>query len=116
MLMAWGYAKNTTKKRLTIQYHPCYNVYMLEIAHALTKGHGHDRVWKAKCVEIGGKGLTYYNEGDRNVYNPNPTKRSNKIYQLECQECGYTGGRYRRRMNGYRHRGCGGDMESVELL
>lgn len=24
-----------------------------EIAHALTPGHGHDRVWKAKCREIG---------------------------------------------------------------
>lgn len=24
-----------------------------EIAHALTPGHGHDKVWKAKCREIG---------------------------------------------------------------
>lgn len=24
-----------------------------EIAHALTKGHGHDSVWKAKCRELG---------------------------------------------------------------
>src|SRR5271166_5291042 len=24
-----------------------------ELAHALTLGHGHDRIWKAKCREIG---------------------------------------------------------------
>ena len=27
-----------------------------EIAHALTKGHGHDNVWRAKCIELGGNG------------------------------------------------------------
>ena len=26
-----------------------------EIAHALTRGHGHDKVWKAMCVKIGAK-------------------------------------------------------------
>lgn len=26
-----------------------------EIAHALTKGHGHDNIWKAKCIELGCK-------------------------------------------------------------
>ena len=25
-----------------------------EIAHALTRGHGHDNVWRRKCVELGG--------------------------------------------------------------
>lgn len=29
-----------------------------EIAHALTPGHGHDRVWARKCREIGGTGTT----------------------------------------------------------
>ena len=27
-----------------------------EIAHALTLGHGHDKVWKRKCIELGGDG------------------------------------------------------------
>lgn len=84
-----------------------------EVAHALTEGHGHDRVWKAKLIEIGGDGKRCYSSTDTNTIE---TKRSSKLYTLECQKCGYTGGRYRRRMNGYRHRGCMGDMESVELL
>ena len=25
-----------------------------EIAHALTRGHGHDNVWRRKCAELGG--------------------------------------------------------------
>jgi hypothetical protein len=28
-----------------------------EIAHALTPGHGHDRVWRDVCIRIGGTGL-----------------------------------------------------------
>ena len=62
-LSGWLLDNNTEEEIMQTLLH--------EIAHALTKGHGHDRVWKAKCIEIGGKGLTYYNEGDRNVYNPN---------------------------------------------
>lgn len=27
-----------------------------EIAHALTRGHNHDNVWKRKCIELGGDG------------------------------------------------------------
>jgi predicted SprT family Zn-dependent metalloprotease len=26
-----------------------------EVAHALTKGHGHDNIWKSKCIELGCK-------------------------------------------------------------
>ena len=86
-----------------------------EVAHALTQGSGHGIVWSAKCIELGGNGQQYYNMGDRNVNNPNRTRRSSKLYTLECQDCGYTCGRYRRKMNNYSHRGCGGKMESVEL-
>ena len=32
------------------------NVIIHEIAHALTRGHGHDKVWKKKCLELGGNG------------------------------------------------------------
>lgn len=83
-----------------------------EIAHALTEGHGHDRVWQAKLLEIGGDGKRCYDRTDTNVIE---TRRSSKIYTLECQGCGYTGGRYRRKMNNYRHKRCGGDLISVEL-
>ena len=89
-----------------------------EIAHALTPGHGHDSVWRRKCIALGGNGETYYNRGDRQVINPNsdkPRRRSTKVYTLECQGCGYTGGRYRRRMNNYRHKRCGGDLISIEI-
>jgi predicted SprT family Zn-dependent metalloprotease len=83
-----------------------------EIAHALTEGHGHDAVWKAKLLEIGGDGKTCYSSSDTNTIE---TTRSSKLYTLQCQDCFYRGGRYKRRMNNYRHRGCGGDMISVEL-
>lgn len=84
-----------------------------EIAHALTEGHGHDRVWQAKLLEIGGDGKRCYDRTDTNVIE---TRRSSKLYKLVCQECGADKfGRYRRRMNGYMHPHCGGKLESVEL-
>lgn len=83
-----------------------------EVAHALTEGHGHDRVWKAKCIEIGGDGIARYSVIDTNIPQ---VSRSSKLYKLQCKDCGYSGGRYRRRMNNYRHRVCGGDMVSVEI-
>jgi len=32
------------------------NTIIHEIAHALTPGHHHDPVWRAKCIELGGDG------------------------------------------------------------
>ena len=29
-----------------------------EVAHSLTKGHNHDKVWKEKCISLGGNGNT----------------------------------------------------------
>lgn len=84
-----------------------------EVAHALTEGHGHDAVWRAKLLEIGGDGKRCYSSADTNTLE---TRRSSKLYTLECQKCGHRGGRYRRKMNGYRHRGCLGDMVSIELM
>lgn len=83
-----------------------------EIAHALTEGHGHDEVWRAKLLEIGGDGKRCYDRTDTNTIE---TTRSSKLYTLRCDKCGLSGGRYRRRMNNYQHRGCGGDMINVEL-
>lgn len=89
-----------------------YRTILHEVAHALTEGHGHDAVWKAKLLEIGGDGKRCYSSTDTNTIQ---SKRSSKLYKLVCQGCGYEGGRYRRRMNNYRHRRCGGDMVSVEI-
>lgn len=87
-------------------------VVLHEIAHALTEGHNHDRVWVAKCLEIGGDGIARYSSMDTNI--PQVTK-SSKLYTLQCEKCGYTGGRYKRRMNGYRHKMCKGNLINVEI-
>lgn len=106
-LAGWFIDHNTEEEiELTIAH---------EVAHALTKGHGHDRVWARKCIELGGNGQQYYNMGNRRVQNPNRRRTSNRIYTLKCESCGYTGGRYRRKMTGYLHRGCGGGLLNVEL-
>lgn len=84
-----------------------------EVAHALTEGHGHDIVWKRKLIEIGGDGKRCYDSSDTNTI---ARARSSKLYTLKCQDCDYTAGRYRRKMNNYRHRGCGGNLTSVELV
>jgi len=36
-----------------------------EIAHALTKGHKHDHVWRAKAIEIGCNGNRCYSREDK---------------------------------------------------
>lgn len=83
-----------------------------EVAHALTEGHGHDSVWKAKCLEIGGDGIARYSTIDTNI--PQVSK-SSKIYRLHCPDCGVTQGRYRRKMNGYKHRTCTSTLINIEL-
>lgn len=83
-----------------------------EVAHALTEGHGHDNVWKRKCLEIGGDGQARYTTVDTNTIE---RVRSARLYTLRCEKCGYTGGRYRRRMTGYYHKRCMGQLTSIEL-
>lgn len=61
-----------------------------EIAHALTKGHGHDRVWKAKCIELGGNGQRL---GGVDKYQGGAEGRDLALqklakYTLTCPECG----------------------------
>ena len=83
-----------------------------EVAHALTEGQGHNSVWRAKCLELGGDGQTMYTVRDTIVPH---VSRSSRMYRLVCDDCGYSGGRYRRRMTGYRHKRCGGNLTSIEL-
>lgn len=64
-----------------------------EIAHALTEGHGHDRVWKAKLLEIGGDGKRCYSSKDTNTIE----RKSRQLYQAYCDEHGNRGRTYVRR-------------------
>lgn len=61
-----------------------------EIAHALTKGHDHDNVWKRKCIELGGNG--YRISGVENFKNGIDGilefGAKNCKYTLTCPTCG----------------------------
>lgn len=59
-----------------------------EIAHALTPGHGHDAVWKAKCREIGCK--------DERCYSAEDTNTIAGKYKAVCGGCGKTFERHKR--------------------
>ncbi|HTW93745.1 MAG TPA: SprT-like domain-containing protein [Tepidisphaeraceae bacterium] len=48
-----------------------------EIAHALTPGHGHNRHWKKKCVEIGATPLRCFQPHE--VLLPPPNKAAPRI-------------------------------------
>lgn len=63
------------------KYQPngCYMDTLLhEIAHALTPGHEHDEVWKAKCIELG----AVPQECGDGIY------RSHYLYTYSCSHCG----------------------------
>lgn len=65
-----------------------------EIAHALVgRGHGHDAVWKAKCVEIGCK-------PERCYTNEVVTPEGN--YKAECCKCGHIHKRLKKPRQGKR--------------
>jgi predicted SprT family Zn-dependent metalloprotease len=63
-----------------------------EIAHALTEGHGHDRVWQSKLLEIGGDGKRCYDRTDTNVIEKAPRT----LLQAFCPEHGDRGRTYKR--------------------
>ena len=61
-----------------------------EIAHALTKGHDHDKVLKRKCIELGGTGDRL---GGSNKFEGGDSSRlefneKNSKYTLTCPTCG----------------------------
>ena len=60
-----------------------------EIAHALVGvRHGHDRVWRAECLRIGGDG--------RRCYDSASTVRVAAPWRAVCHRCGEVVHRYRR--------------------
>jgi predicted SprT family Zn-dependent metalloprotease len=58
-----------------------------EIAHALTPGHGHDRVWQRKAIEIGCNGKRCYSSFD--------VQQPESRYIAECSGCGHTHRRHK---------------------
>lgn len=58
-----------------------------EIAHALTPGHGHDRVWQRKAIEIGCNGERCYSSFD--------VQQPESRYIAECKGCGHTHKRHK---------------------
>lgn len=61
-----------------------------EIAHALTPGHNHDKVWKLKCIELGGTGQRCggsekYMDGEKGR---KLAQQKMAKYTLTCPECG----------------------------
>jgi len=65
-----------------------------EIAHALTPGHYHDAVWKAKCREIGCR--------DERCYTKDNTVTIAGKYRAVCGGCGETYERMKRVRRGRR--------------
>jgi len=78
-----------------------------EIAHALTLGHGHDRVWQLKAMELG--------------ISPSRTGKSNMPkgrWKGTCSICGevfykHRGGKHVRN-GGYRHHADGGKVAFID--
>lgn len=63
-----------------------------EIAHALCPGHGHDRVWQSKCIELGGNGQRcggsdHYKNGEEGQ---TQFRQKTSKYTLTCPVCGHT--------------------------
>ena len=59
-----------------------------EIAHALTPGHGHDRVWRAKAIQIGCNGQRCYSS--RTVATPESK------YIAHCSGCNHVHKKHRK--------------------
>ena len=68
-----------------------------EIAHALTRGHNHDYVWRRKCIELGGDGRRV--GGDDKYINALESRKNfdkTAKYTLTCPVCGDSHGRHRK--------------------
>jgi len=68
-----------------------------EIAHALTRGHNHDYVWRRKCIELGGNGHRV--GGDEKYKNASESRQiieKSAKYTLTCPVCGDSHGQHRK--------------------
>jgi predicted SprT family Zn-dependent metalloprotease len=93
---------NYTQKEISLSrplieandYAQVLDTILHEIAHALTPGHHHDEVWKAKCREIGCK--------DERCYSDKDTVLIAGKYTAVCGGCGKTHSRHKRTPRGRR--------------
>lgn len=69
-----------------------FDTIVHEIAHALTPGHGHDNIWKRKCIELGGDGQRT-GSSEKFKDGLDGKIQFHKVaskYTLTCPCCGYT--------------------------
>jgi len=59
-----------------------------EVAHALCIGHNHDRVWKRKCIDLGGNGERC-GSSDNYIDGNKEFLIAATKYTYTCPECGY---------------------------
>jgi predicted SprT family Zn-dependent metalloprotease len=128
-LTDWAFAFNTNKRRAGACRYPfagrpghielsrhyvlrnpedeVRDTILHEIAHALVgPGHGHDEVWKARCVEVGARPERCYGE---------EVEMPKGRWRATCGGCGREHDRHRRpkRMTGWHCRGCGKEKGSL---
>jgi predicted SprT family Zn-dependent metalloprotease len=87
--------------------HEVLDTILHEISHALVgPGHGHDDVWKAKCVEVGARPERCYGE---------EVEMPKGRWRATCGGCGREHDRHRRpkRLTGWHCRGCGKEQGAL---
>jgi predicted SprT family Zn-dependent metalloprotease len=83
-------------------YEAAMNTVLHEIAHALCPNHGHDKVWKAKAIEIGCNGNRCYDGASQGSY---PSQRHARNWIGKCPN-GHTKTRARAPLAGRKY-SCG---------
>ena len=79
-------SKYYVNQKETVTRKDIKNTILHEVAHALTPTHGHDKVWKAKAIEIGCDGKRCCDQ---------ITKTGEFKYNFVCEEGSCTFGRHR---------------------
>lgn len=82
-----------------------------EIAHAMTPGHNHDRIWKLKCIELGARPATKANRiASTKFVESIPPKHS-----YVCKICGHAKYSNRKLKHRYSCTKCGQALGTVRF-